>query len=202
MVFESDHADEIKFAFGLWMMKLGAGLYSFFMPDSCKVQSFAPHAFQAFAGQPKGDAFLTEKNTPLEGARLQLRAAGLRATPARLAVLGLLDANPQPATHQELSEALSGTGVDKSTVFRALNDLANVGLIRRLELGDHVWRYERMLAPQEGIKDATHPHLLCVDCGKITCLTRNDIEINVSQSIGQVSDILLKGHCSNCTDGK
>jgi Fur family ferric uptake transcriptional regulator len=166
------------------------------------VHRFAPSSFQAFAGLPKGEAFLTEKNSSLEGARLQLRAAGLRATPARLAVLGMLDANSQPATHQELSEALSGTGVDKSTVFRALNDLTNVGLIRRLELGDHVWRYERMPTSQEGVKEAAHPHLLCVDCGKITCLTRNDIEINISQSIGQVSDILLKGHCPDCTDVK
>lgn len=145
---------------------------------------------------------MTDKEVPLDGSRQQLRAAGLRATPARIAVLGLLGSKSQPATHQELSEALSETGVDKSTVFRALNDLTTAGLVRRMELGDHVWRYERMPATQEAGSEGGHPHLLCVDCGKITCLTQKDVEINVSQSIGQIQDILLKGHCSSCTENK
>jgi Fur family ferric uptake transcriptional regulator len=137
----------------------------------------------------------------VERARQRLREAGLRATPARIAVLNLLAVLPTPATHQEISEHLQPLGVDRSTVFRSLNDLAGTGLARRMELGDHVWRYEP--AESTGRSDqvtGTHPHLLCVDCGSITCLSDEDIEVRLAESLGSIEDILLKGHCAGCVE--
>ena len=39
-------------------------------------------------------------------------------------------------------------GIDKATAFRNLNDMTDAGLLRRTELGDHVWRFE--LRRQDG----------------------------------------------------
>lgn len=133
--------------------------------------------------------------------RQRLHDAGLRATSARIAVLNLLGKIGTPETHQEISDHLQALKFDKSTIFRALNDLAASGLARRMELGDHVWRYELAGSTAHGDhSDQAHPHLLCVVCGSITCLTDDDIEIKVSKSIGPIEDVLLKGHCVSCVE--
>jgi Fur family ferric uptake transcriptional regulator len=135
-----------------------------------------------------------------ELARVQLREAGLRATAARIAILKLLGELANPSTHSEISERVQPLGFDKSTIFRTLNDLATAGLARRMELGDHVWRYE--LATPDHDQPHTgqvHPHLLCVDCGSVTCLADEDVQVQVAKSVGAIEDILLKGHCTSCS---
>lgn len=94
-------------------------------------------------------------------------------------------------------------GIEESTIFRALNDLATAGLARRMELGDHVWRFG-LAMPAETCQyaEAHHPHLLCVDCGSVTCLVDKDIQVKPPKSIGPIVDILLKGHCPSCVRRK
>ncbi len=127
-----------------------------------------------------------------------IREVGLRATPARLATLKLLHEANSPMTHAEVATELDQLGVDKATAFRNLNDMASAGLLRRTELGDHVWRFE--LVDQVG-HDAAHPHFICVDCGNVSCL--DDVKLTAgslraSQEVGEVTEILLRGHCNEC----
>jgi Fur family transcriptional regulator, ferric uptake regulator len=141
-------------------------------------------------------------NAKRQGQRNLLREKGLRATPARIAILVALGDADGPVSHQELTVKLGDMGLDKSTIFRGLQDLTEVGLLHRLELGDHVWRYETVKEkgpePVEGGEEHLHPHLLCVDCGSIRCLSQSDISIELSPSLGKVVDVLVKGHCPNC----
>ncbi|WP_437202981.1 Fur family transcriptional regulator [Planctomicrobium sp. SH664] len=134
----------------------------------------------------------------VDRAREILRAAGLRSTPARISVLLELEAATSPLTHADLTERLVPAGFDKTTIFRNLNDLTDVNLVRRTELGDHVWRFE--LRGTDSHTD-DHPHFVCVDCGGVTCLS--DVELTTasrkrSSEIGQITEILLKGHCVTC----
>lgn len=122
----------------------------------------------------------------------ELRRSGLRATPARIATLVLLRASGSPMTHAEVSDQVSGTGIDKATAFRNLNDLTEAGLLRRTELGDHVWRFEAVRGESE---DGGHPHFLCVDCGTVSCL--DDVKLTAgslrhSAKVGEVTEILLR----------
>lgn len=146
---------------------------------------------------------MSKKPKQSEDARQRLRGAGLRATRARIAVLNLLAEMGNPRTHREISDRLQPLGIEKSTIFRALNDLATAGLAGRMELGDHVWRFG-LATPAETCELAggAHSHLLCVDCGSITCLTDEDIEVKAPKSIGPIEDILLKGHCASCLERK
>ncbi|MCA9035326.1 MAG: transcriptional repressor [Planctomycetaceae bacterium] len=135
----------------------------------------------------------------LPQARNLLRKAGLRATPCRVAVVQYLSGILSPASHQEACQELEERGFDKSTIFRTLNDLSDSGLARRMELGDHVWRYE-LIETSSGIASdaAVHPHLLCTDCGSITCLSHDEVQISIVARIGDIKEVLLKGHCSQC----
>jgi Fur family transcriptional regulator, ferric uptake regulator len=137
------------------------------------------------------------KNSRREEHRNLLRAKGLRATPARVAILAAIEDTTVPITHQELTEQLDSLGLDKSTIFRGLQDLTEAGLLRRLELGDHVWRYEFATENAEH-HNQPHPHLLCVDCGNIRCLAETEVTIQLSPELGEVVDVLIKGHCNTC----
>jgi len=136
----------------------------------------------------------------LESIREEIRSVGLRATPARLATLLLLQRKGAPLTHADVAAALATHGIDKATAFRNLNDLADAGLLRRTELGDHVWRFEITHGHSE---DNAHPHFVCIDCGSVTCLS--DLQLTAgsqqkSNGVGEVTEILLRGHCTGCRE--
>jgi Fur family ferric uptake transcriptional regulator len=135
-----------------------------------------------------------------EELRQTIRGAGLRATPARVATLDLLHRAASPLTHADVAEHLAERGIDKTTAYRNLNDMTGAGLLRRTELGDHVWRFEPIGEGEH--EQAAHPHFACVDCGSVSCL--NEIKLTekslaASKQIGEVTEILLRGHCKRCT---
>ena len=136
----------------------------------------------------------------VEEIRALLRSSGLRSTPARIAVLQELRQATSPMTHADLAEKLVPIGFDKATVFRNLTDLSEANLIRRNELGDHVWRFE---IRDPDADDDQHPHFVCVDCGTVTCL--DDLEFTASSrkrsaDVGRITEVLVKGFCSTCDD--
>ena len=134
-----------------------------------------------------------------EAIKLAIREAGLRATPARIATLKLLRSASSPLTHGEVAEELQSIGVDKATVFRNLNDMAKAGILRRTELGDRVWRFE--LAADDDGHGSAHPHFVCVDCGSVSCMDEIKLtagSMRLSEEFGEVTEILLRGHCNNC----
>lgn len=134
--------------------------------------------------------------------REQLRALGLRATPARIAVCQALADAEGPLTHAEVASCLDDHGVDRTTVFRNLIDLCQAGLLRRLEVGDHVYRFEwrstQALEPD-------HPHFVCVECGEVQCLKTVlpppiPAARKRAEQIHDVTEVLYKGHCSQCAN--
>ena len=138
------------------------------------------------------------KSNQSEIIKQAIRDSGLRATPARIATLKLLHDATSPMTHAEVAEELNDLGVDKATVFRNLNDMATAGLLRRTELGDRVWRFELVA---EGDHGSAHPHFVCVDCGTVSCMGEIKLtagSTRLSQEFGEVTEILLRGHCNDC----
>jgi Fur family ferric uptake transcriptional regulator len=133
-------------------------------------------------------------------ARSILKRHGLRVTAARVAVLSRLTESPHPVSHADLVTAMAGDVCDKATIYRALIDLVEAGLALRTDLGDHVWRFERRDdgAPHE----QQHPHLVCVDCGDVSCLP--DVRVKIVPAAGRETPggdgvaVQLKGHCERC----
>ncbi len=134
-------------------------------------------------------------------ARERLRGAGLRSTSCRVAVVQHLAGEAMPNSHAEVADRLVPAGFDKTTIYRSLVELAEVGVAARLDLGDQVWRFELLT---EGHKQhVEHPHFVCNACGKVECLADLHIEFTQSQaalkdSVGEVQEVLLKGVCTAC----
>jgi Fur family transcriptional regulator, ferric uptake regulator len=133
---------------------------------------------------------------------LQLRGAGLRRTAPRVAVLERLAQAAAPRSHGQLADELDGLGFDRATVYRNLMDLTQAGLVRRADLGDHVWRFSLVRAG-ETEHARKHPHLLCTDCGTVQCLPDVKVKITPARSSrvqlhAAALEVQLKGLCERC----
>ena len=145
------------------------------------------------------DRPVTEK----DAIRERLRAAGLRSTMARTAVLRELMAATTPLSHADVADKLAPAGFDRVTVYRNLMELSDAGIATRVDLGDHTWRFELKRESSAG-HVSEHPHFVCVDCGEVSCLPGVSVSVNESKDakaapVGQITEVLLKGHCGNCT---
>jgi Fur family transcriptional regulator, ferric uptake regulator len=136
----------------------------------------------------------------IAGARQLLRQAELRATAPRLAVLRVLLRERRPVSHSEVTRALNPDGIDRVTVFRNLHDLAAAGILARVDVGDHTWRFELGPAAQSSRQ---HSHFICERCSLVSCL--NDFNVNLlppipalSAIVASVSDVVLRGCCRRC----
>ena len=104
-------------------------------------------------------------------------------------------------THEQVMELLPAGGYDKASIWRVLSDLASRNILRRMDLGDRVWRYELHDACRAVTDD--HPHFLCEGCGAVACLP----PLQVRAKNGPLPDVLLgadfrvrvTGRCAECT---
>jgi len=136
-----------------------------------------------------------------EALRGELRGAGLRATPARVAVLGVLRRSGAAMTHGEVADRLDGRGWDRATIFRNLVALVDAGFVRRTDVGDHVWRFEPLA--EGGHARHEHAHFLCTGCGEVTCMPELELKLPrggaVPQSVRSRSvEVQLRGLCDEC----
>ena len=165
------------------------------------------------------------RDDDIEAVQARIRGAGLRCTAARIAVLQYLISATGPLTHAEVSEAVGpAKGFDRATIYRNLTELTEAGLVSRVELGDHVWRFELKRAGRTHAKGEDHPHFLCTSCGEVSCL--DDVNVSItpkpgrdrpgakakpgrgkaaggaapSRAIRSVREVLLKGQCGKCGD--
>lgn len=134
--------------------------------------------------------------------REALHDAGLRATSARIAVLGALRTANVPLSHAEVADLVDDAGCDRATVFRNLVALADAGLARRTDHGDRTWRFEAADGAQEH-HETPHPHFLCVECGAVMCV--DGIEIKVPKNArlpravrASAVEVQLRGVCDSC----
>lgn len=129
-----------------------------------------------------------------------LRASSLRATTPRLAVLEQLHEHRGPMTHEEVMRRLGADAFDRASVYRILSDLTESGLLRRMDLGDHIWRYELQDACRA--IDDDHAHFLCEQCGTVSCLPPLELRAKAGRlpAVLQGAEIHLKvtGRCAEC----
>ena len=161
----------------------------------------------------------------IDALKALVRGAGLRSTAARLAVLQHMLTAAGPKTHAEVSASLDHRGVDQATIYRNLTELTEAKLVTRVDLGDHVWRFEVKRHEDGSGHGGDHPHFVCTSCGEVSCL--DDVAVAITQRpgaegppsatggaagkkdlknpaapkrnrIAAVTEVLLKGTCENC----
>ena len=138
-----------------------------------------------------------------EAAGDRLAKAGYRRGGARKAVIELLSRQECALSALEIEDVLRGSGrqVGRASIYRVLEELEELGLVARLDLGTGTARFE---AVDPG-GDRHHHHLLCDDCGDLVPFSDAELE----RVIGRVSqrlpyavsghDVTLHGSCESCS---
>jgi Fur family ferric uptake transcriptional regulator len=136
-----------------------------------------------------------------EALRELIRAAGLRITAARLSVLAVLRESAAPLSHADVAQRVGQAGLDRTTVYRNLIDLAQAGVLRRTDV-DHTWRFELVERGHETSHEP-HPHFVCTDCGTVACLPASSVALKPGRGTPSALrrgnlEIQLRGRCDAC----
>lgn len=127
-----------------------------------------------------------------------IRAAGLRVTRQRVAVLGVVDAEPHANAATVLARAsVALPGVSHQAVYDCLADLTAAGLLRRLAVDGGPAIYETRTHDN-------HHHCVCRACGLVVdvdCALGAAPCLDVEHAAGFVIDeaeITYRGLCATC----
>ena len=124
---------------------------------------------------------------------------GFRSGGARKSVVALLAEQNCCLTVQEMHERLRcRRPVGLASVYRAVEQLAQLGLVQRIDVGDGIARYERVDPAGEH-----HHHAVCDDCGRVEAFHDPELEQAIRRAAGRVGfdgshEILLRGACEDC----
>ena len=131
-----------------------------------------------------------------EHASQQLSRAGYRSGGARRQVVELLAGEGCALTALEIDRRLDSVG--RASVYRTLDQLEQLHLIQRVEIGGDAAGYERVDS------DEHHHHLVCERCGRLTPFSSEDLEEEI-EAIGRrtgfqiaAHDVVLRGACARC----
>ena len=133
--------------------------------------------------------------------RLRLKAAGLKATVQRNAILRTIAGSSQPMSAKELCEQKRLKSVDRATVYRIVQSLEATGIIHLAYTSGRTSFYE---VADHCSKRSCHPHFICKSCGTVSCLYDSHVpHMTVPKGYAvERSKMLLFGLCPACTTRK
>lgn len=133
-----------------------------------------------------------------------IRQKGMKATPQRVRILEAVTATDAHMSAEEVLEAVRADlpSVSLNTVYNTLQSFEEAGLIRKLNVGEHSFRYDRNPAP--------HAHVVCRICGRIEDLHGEFAEAIMAlrtKAAGDTGfdlsdqDLNFYGQCPECAAG-
>ena len=161
-------------------------------------------------------------------AELQLREAQVRVTQARLSVMSMLLQARSAVSHQDIQDQL--VGMDRVTLYRALDCLTEAGLAHKIASDDRIFRYHAGAAGEShethGHAQHQHGHFKCTRCARLFCLdgsgqsgflesvlpsadtrlsTAAQLQDALQKSLGpgfrsHEIELTIKGWCADCAD--
>lgn len=139
--------------------------------------------------------------------RNELRRRKQRMTAQRELILKIfLDSEDEHMSAEEVYRKVLNRRlrISKATVYRTVDLLSDVGLLRRIVFRDGVIRYELVGKDEQH----HHHHIICTECGRVDEFPfdlLDDLEKLVEESTGyKLTDHQLKfyGLCSECAKKK
>jgi Fur family transcriptional regulator, ferric uptake regulator len=136
-----------------------------------------------------------------ENALASLRAAGYRRGGARTVVVEALAGHDCAVTALDLDDELRRRkpAIGRASIYRALEQLEQLGLLRRLEVSRGVAGYERIEPGGDH-----HHHAICRDCGRMIPFEDASLERAIDKVSGRMSfdasehEVIIRGRCERC----
>lgn len=133
-----------------------------------------------------------------EQAKSRLEEAGFRTGAARRQVIELLGDESCAVTALEIDRRLPRVG--RASVYRTLEQLEQLELVHRVDVGGEVVAFER------NDPGGHHHHMVCVRCGRLVPFSDPGLERAI-EAIGAKAefeitahDVLLRGVCPRCSE--
>jgi Fur family transcriptional regulator, ferric uptake regulator len=130
--------------------------------------------------------------------RARLRRKGYRLTPQRELILEAVDTLGHATPDEVLSEVRKhSSALNVSTVYRTLEVLEQLGLVRHAHLSDRAPTYH-------SVRDHEHFHLVCRNCHKVISVDPEVIEPTLArlrEEFGFEADVghlTVFGRCTDC----
>ena len=128
----------------------------------------------------------------------KLKEKGLKLTPQRKLILDVIHDASEHLTGEEIVNTVQSRmpGVHKSTIYRTLDLLANLGSVYKSELDDKFIYHHA--------EEGHHHHLICLSCGKTIDCNENlfvPVERTLAQKYGFHVDfkhVVMNGLCREC----
>jgi Fur family ferric uptake transcriptional regulator len=126
-----------------------------------------------------------------------LSAAGLRSGGGRRQVVELLGEQACAMTALEIDRRLPGVG--RATVYRALEQLEELGLIQRVDVKGNAAGFERV---EPG--GHHHHHIVCEHCGRVIAFEDDRLEQAIIALAERPDftvsshEVTLRGECASC----
>ncbi|PXY36174.1 Fur family transcriptional regulator [Prauserella flavalba] len=143
-----------------------------------------------------------EAAAPTDDVAGLLRAAGLRVTAPRRAVLTWLERHPHATADAILAGVRDELGsVSHQTVYDVLHACVTAGLVRSIQPAGHPARFERRVGDN-------HHHLVCHGCGRtedVDCVTGAAPCLAPADDRGfgiEEAEVVFWGLCPACTEEK
>ena len=132
----------------------------------------------------------------------RLRSAGLRKSGARRAVVEALAGHDCAVTALELDDELRRrrARIGRASVYRALEQLEELGLVQRLEVSRGIAGYERVVPDGDH-----HHHAICRSCGRMVPFEDPSLELEIAKVSNRIDfdvtehDVVLRGICERCS---
>lgn len=127
-----------------------------------------------------------------------MNEAGFRAGAARRQVIELLGGESCAVTALEIDRRLPSVG--RASVYRTLEQLEQLELVHRVDIGGEVVAFERVDI------GGHHHHMVCTRCGRLVPFADTKLERAI-EAIGEgaefeitAHDVLLRGVCPRCSE--
>ena len=156
------------------------------------------------AANQQGRHERTEASGALSRAEALVREASVRVTDARVKVLAALLGTGRAMSHQDVQDSFAG--MDRVTLYRALDCLTDAGLAHKIAGDDRVFRYSA--GADHGEHASTqHGHFKCTRCAKVFCLDgpaeAEALQEALQKSLGKGFrshdlEFTIKGWCADC----
>jgi Fur family transcriptional regulator, ferric uptake regulator len=136
-----------------------------------------------------------------ESALEQLADAGYRRGGARRELLTLMGEQRCALTAIEMEQALADRGrrVSRASIYRILEELDEIGVVQRVEVGGGMARFEPVRRGR-----GHHHHLVCDRCGRLEPFSDEGLERAIKRVSERVAldvsehEVVLHGACNAC----
>lgn len=133
----------------------------------------------------------------------RLRRESRRVTGPRQAILDVMRKHPHPLLIKEIHALLGKGDCDLVTVYRSMQLLQKMGMVKRVEFGQGGARFELLAEGDDG----HHHHLVCTGCARVLQLDEcllEEVEKKIARASGfkKVTHRLeFFGLCPACAKG-